>query len=188
MKAHCDIAVIGSGFGGSLMAMIAKRLGHSVMLLESGRHPRFAIGESSVPLGNLLWEELAMRYELPRLAPLAKWGSWQASYPEMSCGLKRGFSFLHHQLGEPWVARADRSNELLVAASPHDRIADTHWFRAEVDEWLVKEAQSGGVQYVDRVNIGAARECSGGMRLTGTRVGEPVTVEAKFVVDATGPR
>ncbi len=65
MNACCEVAVIGSGFGGSLTAMIAKRLGRSVMMLESGQHPRFAIGESSVPLGNLLWEELATRYNLP---------------------------------------------------------------------------------------------------------------------------
>ncbi len=170
------------------MAMIAKQLGRSVLLLESDRHPRFAIGESSVPLGNLLWEELVTRYKLPRLAPLAKWGTWQASYPEISCGLKRGFSFLHHQFGEPWVARRDRSNELLVGASPHNRIADTHWYRAETDEWLVNEAQSAGVKYVDQVRIESAGEADGGTRLAGVHSGEPVTVEAEFVVDATGPR
>src|SRR6476661_5872705 len=91
-----DIAVIGSGFGGSLLAMIARRLGRSVILLEKGQHPRFAIGESSTPLANLLLEEFALRYELPRLLPLAKWGSWQNEYPSLGCGLKRGFTFFHH--------------------------------------------------------------------------------------------
>jgi len=70
------------------MAMIARRLGRSVVLLERGQHPRFAIGESSTPLANLLLEELAQRYGLPRLLPLAKWGSWQKAYPEIACGLK----------------------------------------------------------------------------------------------------
>jgi FADH2 O2-dependent halogenase len=49
-----DIAVIGSGFAGSLTAIIARRLGRSVVLIERGKHPRFAIGESSTPLANLL--------------------------------------------------------------------------------------------------------------------------------------
>src|SRR5437867_4128092 len=71
MRADFDIAVVGSGFGGSLMAMIARQLGCSVVLLERGRHPRFAIGESSTPLANLLLEELARRYALPRLRPRA---------------------------------------------------------------------------------------------------------------------
>src|SRR5437867_11032621 len=99
MNADFDIAVVGSGFGGSLMAMIAKRMGRSVVLLERGRHPRFVIGESSTPLANLLLEELARRYELPRLLPLTKWGSWQRTYPGIACGLKRGFTFHHHRFG-----------------------------------------------------------------------------------------
>ena len=92
-----DLAIVGSGFGGSLLAMIARRLGLRVLLLEKGRHPRFAIGESSTPLANLLLEELATRYDLPRLKPLCKWGTWQKEYPEIGCGLKRGFTFLHHK-------------------------------------------------------------------------------------------
>ena len=76
-----DLCVVGSGFGGSLLAMIARRLGRSVVLIERGSHPRFAIGESSTPLANLLWEELTRRYSLPSLLPLAKWGTWQRTYP-----------------------------------------------------------------------------------------------------------
>jgi len=64
-----DLAIVGSGFGGSLLAMVARRLGRSVLLLERGRHPRFAIGESTSPLMNLLIEEFANRYDLPHLLP-----------------------------------------------------------------------------------------------------------------------
>ena len=108
MKSDFDIAVVGSGFGGSLLAMIARRLGRSVILLERGRHPRFAIGESSTPLANLLLEELARRYDLPRLLPLAKWGSWQRTYPHIACGLKRGFTFYHHRFGQPFAGDPER--------------------------------------------------------------------------------
>ncbi len=82
-----DIAVVGSGFAGSIFAMIARRLGRSVVLIERGQHPRMAIGESSTPLSNLLLEDLATRYGLPALKPLSKWGSWQQNYPELGCGL-----------------------------------------------------------------------------------------------------
>src|SRR5437870_11028022 len=122
MSAEFDIAIVGSGFSGSLLAMIARRLGRSVVLLERGKHPRFAIGESSTPLANLLLEELAIRYDLPRVRPLCKWGSWQRAYPGIACGLKRGFTFYHHRAGVPFENRADRSDQLLVAASPHDDI------------------------------------------------------------------
>src|SRR5712692_8636542 len=99
MKGTFDVAIVGSGFAGSLLALVARKLGRSVVLLERGTHPRFAIGESSSPLANLLLEEIADRYDLPRVRPLAKWGSWQRTYPEIGCGLKRGFSFFAHAEG-----------------------------------------------------------------------------------------
>jgi FADH2 O2-dependent halogenase len=120
MSADFDLAIVGSGFAGTLLAMIARRLGLSVLMIERGRHPRFAIGESSTPLANLWLETLADRYDLPRLRPLSQWGTWQASYPHLGCGLKRGFSYFHHLRGKPWQAHDDRSDQLLVAASPSD--------------------------------------------------------------------
>ena len=182
-----DIAVIGSGFAGSIMAMIAKRLGYSVVLLERGRHPRFAIGESSTPLANLLLEELATAYDLPRLLPLTKWGSWQREYPQLACGLKRGFTFYQHRAGESFSSRPDRSNELLVAASPNDQVADTHWFRADVDQFLVKEAQSIGVDYRDEVELHGVDINSQGAKIAYARHGEPGTLTVGFVIDAGGP-
>src|SRR5438105_5986065 len=105
MSRNFDIAIIGSGFAGSLLGIIARRLGRSVVLLERGRHPRFAIGESTSPLANLLIEELARRYDLPRLIPLSSYGPWKRTYPEVVCGVKRGFTFFHHTAGQPFQNR-----------------------------------------------------------------------------------
>ena len=170
------------------MAMIARRQGHSVVLLERGKHPRFMIGESSTPLSNLLLEDLATRYDLPDLRPLAKWGSWQQRYPEVACGLKRGFTFYHHVLGQPDAPDPERRNELLVAASPHDRIADTHWYRADFDEFLVHQAQNMGVNYVDEVRLERLVDHNREVRLEGKKGGRDVMFQARFVLDATGPR
>lgn len=183
-----DLAVIGSAFAGSLTAMIARRLGLSVVLIERGRHPRFAIGESSTPLANLLLEELATRYDLPRLRPFAKWGSWQSTYPEVRCGLKRGFTFYHHEFGVPFSTRSDRANELLVAASPNEAIADTHWFRPDFDAFFMQEARALGTDYFDETNLTAAEFDEDGASLTGSRQGQVITLRARFVVDASGPR
>src|SRR5690242_14057909 len=136
-----DIAVVGSGFAGSLTALALMRRGRRVALIERGRHPRFAIGESSTPLANLLIEELADRYELPRIRPFSKWGSWQQVRPDVACGLKRGFTFFFHEPGERFPDDPDHRRQLLVAASPHDEIADTHWYRPEFDQALAEEAQ-----------------------------------------------
>jgi len=180
-----DIAVIGSGFAGSLMAMIAKRLGLSVVLLERGKHPRVVIGESSTPLANLLLEQLAEKYDLPWLKPLTKWGSWQKTYPEVACGLKRGFSFFQHAVDGAEVL-ADGERHLLVAASPNDAIGDTHWWRAGFDELLMEQARAMGVEYFDEVRVGVER-ADGGWRVA-LRGGAEREVRVKFVVDATGPR
>ena len=65
-----SVVIVGAGFGGALTAMVVRRLGLSCALVERGRHPRFAIGESTTPLTNLLLEELAADYDLPGLRPL----------------------------------------------------------------------------------------------------------------------
>jgi tetracycline 7-halogenase / FADH2 O2-dependent halogenase len=183
-----DIAIAGSGFAGSLLAMIARRAGRSVVMLEKGTHPRFAIGESSTPLANLLLEELAVRYDLPRLKPLTKWGTWQQSYPRLACGLKRGFSFYHHIPGEQQVHGFDRERQLLVAASPNDIISDTHWYRAELDHFLVREAQEMGMDYLDQVMLVRMSESDDGVALEGERLGKAVAFRCRFLVDASGPR
>ena len=188
MSADYDIAIIGSGFGGSLLAAIARRLGRSVLLLERGRHPRFAIGESTTPLSNLLLEELCARYSLSGLAPLCKWGSWQAAYPDIGCGLKRGFSFYHHRPGICAAMDPERQDQLLVAASPHDGIADTHWYRADVDALFLREALAAGVDYLDEAQLHSAFYQGDQIRLDGLRHARSLRVAVRFVVDATGPR
>lgn len=170
------------------MAMIARRLGHSVVLLERGKHPRFTIGESSTPLSNLLIEDIANRYDLPRIKQLSKWGTWQENYPNISCGMKRGFSFYHHQPGHSLAPDPNHQRQLLVAASPHNAIADTHWFRPELDEMLVREAQSVGVDYFDEVKLNSFLDDGTFVTLKGLRNDQAVNFRAKFVVDATGPR
>ena len=188
MKQDFDIAVVGSGFGGSLIAMIAKKLGRSVILLERGKHPRFAIGESSTPLANLLLEELARRYELPALLPLSKWGSWQKAYPHLACGLKRGFTFFSHPWDKAFQHDPERQDQLLVAASPRDEVADTHWFRADFDHFLVRQAQANGVEYLDQVELPSLSLNSDGVSLRAKRHAEEFSIRARFLIDATGPR
>jgi FADH2 O2-dependent halogenase len=183
-----DFAVIGSGFAGSLTALCLRRRGHRVALIERGRHPRFAIGESSTPLANLLLEELADRYDLPRIRVFSKWGTWQRARPEVACGLKRGFTFFFHTPGEPFADGPEHARQLLVAASPHDEVGDTHWYRADFDHALVREAEANGVEYVDEALLDRFQDVGARVVLEGTRRGAPLRVSAGFLIDASGPR
>ena len=183
----CEIAIIGSGFAGSLLARILAVLGYDVVLLERGTHPRFAIGESSTPLANLSLERIASRYGLTDCYHLATHGRWLALYPELRRGLKRGFTFYRHHPDEEFANRGLDSERLLVAASPHDSISDTHWLRADVDHHFVREAVAAGVDYRDQVDLTTADIGSDSVRLSGSRNGASFEIRANFLIDASGP-
>lgn len=180
-----DLAVVGGGFGGSLTALLARRIGLSCALIERGTHPRFVIGESSTPVANLVLAGLVRRYDLPTLAPLCKYGPWRRRYPGINCGLKRGFSYFRHQAGRPFEPRADHANEMLVAANPDAEQGDTHWHRADVDHFFFQEATAAGVTVWDQTELDAV-ESGPTWTLTGHRGDTPVRIQADFLIDATG--
>ena len=103
--------------------------GRDVIVLERERHPRFAIGESSTPLANLVLEDIIRTYSLEALLPLCRYGTWKQSYPKVRCGPKRGFSFFAHEPGRPFEVFSDHRTELLVAA---DADKDQSYFLASV--------------------------------------------------------
>ena len=183
----CEIAVVGSGFAGSLLARVLAVLGYDVVLLERGTHPRFAIGESSTPLANLSLERIGIRYGLADCYQLAAHGRWLAHFPQLRRGLKRGFTFYRHHPDEPFANRGFDSERLLVAASPHDSVSDTHWLRADVDHHFVREAIAAGVDYRDRVNLTKAHFESDSVRVSGSRNGTAFELRANFLIDASGP-
>jgi FADH2 O2-dependent halogenase len=187
MTDSCEVAIVGSGFAGSLLARVLAVLGYDVVLLERGTHPRFAIGESTTPLANLALERIARRYGLADCYRLAAHGRWLAHFPELRRGLKRGFTFYRHHPDQPFANRGFDSERLLVAASPNDAVSDTHWLRADVDHHFVREAVAAGVDYRDRVDLTSAVERRGSMRLSGVRDGESIRLRASFVIDASGP-
>lgn len=181
-----DFAVIGAGFSGSLVAMALARRGFSVALVEKGTHPRFAIGESSTPLANLYLENICRKHNLEALLPLCTFGSWQKKYPDLPCGLKRGFSFFKQQPGNPFTATDLHTNELLVAASPTDMAGDTHWLRSSFDAYILHQAKGAGVHYFDQTTITKLHQSATGWRLEGRARNADFMIETAFLIDAGG--
>ena len=120
-----DVAILGSGFAGSLLGLLLRKRGLSVLVIDRQRHPRFAIGESSTPAADFILESLCDEYDLAELRPLCRYGSWCRSQPGVSRGLKRGFSYFHHREGVPLTPGVNHERELLVAASANDEVGDT---------------------------------------------------------------
>jgi FADH2 O2-dependent halogenase len=187
-KIDVDVAVVGSGFGGSLAALGLLKRGQRVALVERGRHPRFAIGESATPLANLMLEELADKYDLPSVRAFSQWGSWQRTHPGVAAGLKRGFTFYFHEPGCAFGDSDDRGRQLLMAASPNDEVSDTHWYRPDFDHALVREAEAAGAIFRDMTKIDRIRHQGNLSILEASREGRALQIEAPFVIDASGPR
>ncbi|CAN5441349.1 FAD-dependent oxidoreductase [soil metagenome] len=182
-----DILIAGSGFAGSITALCLNSAGFTVCLVERDRHPRFAIGESSTPIADMILRDLAKKYDLPQLKKLSRYGSWQEHYPETLCGIKRGFSYYKHSKGEPFSFDQNHSLELLVAASVDDQNSDTQWYRPETDQLFVQMVMDAGIDYLDQTDIQSiAKKPSGNWRIHGDWNGDPIELEAGFIIDSTG--
>ncbi|MBP85296.1 MAG: hypothetical protein CMJ64_01040 [Planctomycetaceae bacterium] len=183
-----DVVVLGSGFAGSLTAILLRRIGRSVALIDKARHPRFAIGESSTPIANMVLRDLAVRYDRPRLLPLCKYGLWRNAYPDLTCGVKRGFSYFNHEAETPFQPSSAHHNELLVAASADDEHSDTQWLRSDIDAFLCGEAADAGAVVLDETNVLKLERSRKPLswRLQCQRSGEALVVLGNFLIDATG--
>ena len=166
-----DLAILGSGLGGSITALIAKQMGMNPVLIEKNSHPRFAIGESSTPQADIALANIADTYNLPRLTPLARYGTWKDTYPNLSCGPKRGFTYIHHPNIE---------SELLVAASPDGYNCDSQWYRADLDAFLVEEVQEANIDYFDNTDVTLSQHEEWKLEA------ENFSCSADFLIDATG--
>lgn len=180
-----DVAIIGSGFAGSLAGWLLARQGRSVALIEHGKHPRFAIGESSTPLADFKLRQIAQRHHLPELNAFSQYGLWKQAHPDIICGVKRGFSYFYHQVGQSFESGEGHPNELMVTANISQETSDTHWLRSDIDAYFVQRAIDSGVHYFDETSIGEL-QMGAPHRLRGERHGESIQVNARFLILATG--
>lgn len=185
MSRPYDLVILGSGFAGSLLGLLLQKRGLSVLVIDRHRHPRFAIGESSTPAADFILESLCDEYDLPELRPLSRYGSWCRERPQVSRGLKRGFSYFHQREGERFATGPNHERELLVAASANDEVGDTHWYRADVDRFIAQLFVEAGGQLWEGTTVESIESGSNWELICG-REGISTRAQGLFLVDGTG--
>lgn len=182
-----DALILGSGFGGTLLATILAQQGYRVVIIDRSSHPRFAIGESSTPAADLILRDLCQKYRIEELAPLTRYGTWKETFPGLNCGRKRGFSYFHHSTGKPFQTDDANQNQLLVAASSDDWLCDMHWYRADVDEMFAANAQQRGILLIENAAVGKMTHDQSGWTIeyAAQRQGSG-RLRSRFLIDASG--
>lgn len=133
-----DVAIIGSGIGGSTLAAVLARQGLSVVVFEGATHPRFTIGESMILETSEVMRALAEFYDVPELAYFSSENFY--SYIGTSHGVKRHFSFVHHTQGQP--QDVNHSLQAVIPKLPYGH--EIHIHRQDSDYLLTAIAISYG--------------------------------------------
>jgi FADH2 O2-dependent halogenase len=100
MNDQFDVAILGAGFEGGMLATILAYKGAKVVLLDAGTHPRFALGESTVRHTFRMIKIMAERFGVPELK--TDFYSAELLHKRVSSGLgvKKNFGFVYHREGQ----------------------------------------------------------------------------------------
>ena len=174
-----DVVILGAGIAGTLLATVLARAGVSVQVLDSGTHPRFAIGESTIPHTSTLFRLIAERYDVPEIKWLATFDNTRARV-SAACGIKRGFNFLYHSRGEK--QDPELSHQLPIPKIMH---VENHFYRQDLDAWLLALAVRYGAKVRQGINITGIDLAENSVTVTSDG-GE--SYRGRFLVDASGFR
>jgi len=170
-----DVAILGAGIAGTVLATILAKQGVRVLIIDAEVHPRFAVGESTIPHTSLLFSMLGEKYGLRELDDLA--------YPDRiakrictTCGIKRSFSFCYHRSGEEFNPKEAHQ----FGTSSKD---ENHFFRQDIDAYLLYLAVHYGAEQRQNAKVATVDIDQQGVTIK-TADGE--SFQARYVVDGTG--
>ncbi len=175
-----DVVIVGSGIAGSTLAMVLRKVGASVLVVERDSHPRFVIGESAVPASTMSWVYLAEKYDLPDLLSFCHYPTLKQNgmtgYP------KSHFFFMWHREGEPMQP----GHQAMFETYPMGIGPDVHMLRSHVDAHLVSRLPDHGVEYRDHTAVTGFEHDGewGTLQMQGPD--GPSEARARLVFDATG--
>ncbi|MDE1180643.1 tryptophan 7-halogenase [Paraburkholderia sp.] len=172
-----DIAIIGSGISGAMLAAILAKHGANVIVIDAGTHPRFAVGESMVPESAVLLELLAERYGIPELAYPGNIAQINRHIGTSAAGVKLAFSFAWNGFG--------KEHDLADVVSTPVLTPEAHLFRQDIDAYYVALAARFGATIRQQARIQQLDIADDGVTLS---LADGTTLRTRFVVDAAGFR
>lgn len=162
----CDLAIIGGGPAGSVLAALVAQAGHRVVLLERETGPRYHIGESLLPA------------TIHDLAPMigAKEAIEAAGFV-----LKRGATFC-------WGDRPDEPWTLAFGPSIETGRTTFNVDRSRFDEILIDAAVANGAEVRRGVTVTdvSGPDGEGGRTLRLSASGDETTLDARMTANASG--
>ena len=160
-----DCLVIGAGPGGSTAAAIVAEQGHSTLLVERDKMPRFHVGESLMPEAYWVFERLGILHEIDR----------------------SGFTRKH---GVQFVNSGGKETKPFIFADLDDRPCNQTWHveRSKFDQLLYETAFNRGATCADEtrvLDIDIRKKSPHRVTLQSAS-GKKHEISAKVIVDASG--
>lgn len=161
-RTRFDVVVVGGGPGGAVAATKLARAGHSVLVLERDRFPRFRIGESLLPRTFDTLDRVGLPQRVFREAGFVS--KKRAEFYDAQTDEQRTFSFFE-KLGH----------------TPHRTAFQVE--RSKFDEILLDHARGAGAEVREGTTVAGVETTDAGARV---RTSAGKTFEARYVVDSSG--
>ncbi len=174
-----DVAILGAGFEGGLLASILAYNGVKVLLIDAGTHPRFALGESTVRHTFRMLKIMGERFGVPELKKELSSGEMIHKHVTSACGVKKNFGFVYHRPNQP----QNPQEATQVVIPPFREGYEAHLFRQDIDAFLTNTAIHHGATVHYRTSITGVDFDADGVTLT-SKAGEKF--RAKYVCDGSG--
>lgn len=160
-----DCIVIGAGPGGCTAASIVAEQGHSTLLVERDKLPRFHVGESLMPEAYWIFERLGVLHEMDKV----------------------GFTRKH---GVQFVSKGDKETMPFIFAEHDDRACSLSWHvkRDKFDKLLYDTAFNRGATCTDEtrvLDIDIRKKGPHKITLQNSE-GKEHEVVAKVIIDSSG--
>lgn len=177
---HFDVIILGSGMSGTQMGAILAKQQFRVLIIEESSHPRFTIGESSIPETSLMNRIIADRYGIPELDHITSFYSTQR-YVSSSTGIKRNFGFVFHKPGQEHDSK--EFTQCVIPELPWG--PESHYYRQDVDAYLLQAAIKYGCTVRQKTKVTEYHADKDGVAVT---TAEDERFTGRYMIDCGGPR